>query len=269
MNIFNDDLSTKLTAVQKWNKVDLDKHYPPNSTFGVDFKTSGQEQANIEHKNVVIFLDTQEMGIDGEHSYTGGVSQAFKTLKDDLESLGNKGYISSNIFHKDTKYPDVIAKEKAAASHFAVGSDEYNAILDGYKLTESEKRTLRTLRNVVTSPYLSSKIANLHLGQSNLGLLVRIKAYREINNFLKLNGYTLTSDMGIFDIDQIRTPYVFPEKIMAPDANSQWIFDANRPLPIYEPSPFIKTSTIIYSWLGIMGVLMGATVFIYSRRDFK
>lgn len=251
MSIFTTSFSTKSIAVQKWDRVEKHIDYPTGSTMRVAMKLNGQEQTTIDYKNIAIYLNTEEMGIDGEHKDNYDIKKLFVELKDDLESLYNKGYISDDVFASE--YPD------QRPGHQPQDSD----------LNDSEKKTLKLLTTLVQSNSLSDKINHLNLGK-NFGLLVRVKVYREINNFLKLKHVDLTSDMGIFDVDKIRVPYVFPEKLESNDPNyPQWIYDAGKPLSIYEPKPFIDTNSVIYAWLIIMGLLLGSTLVIYSKRDFK
>lgn len=276
MSIFNHNYSTKTIAVQKWERANLEKNYPPHSTFKVLLKPNGQEQTSVVEKHVAIFLNQEELGIGVKGAYDSNMLDIFKNLKTDLAALHKKGYISEDIFGNGTKYPDEKAKEAAdnyvnlqTTNNQPVDPKVKEELMDGYKLTDSEKYTLRILKGVVTSRSLSDKISHLNLGK-NLSLLTRIKVYREMNNFLEATPFNLDDKIGIFDEDQIKTPYVFPEIIQSSDPNqSQWIFDASKPLSIYAPKPFIDTNSVIYAWTGIMAVLILSTLFVYSRRDFK
>lgn len=251
MSMFSSNSSTKQIDVQEWNESSVNMNYPAGSTLEVDMKPEGQDSSVVK-KKVALFFDYGQLNLNEEFNYYDP-KKYLESLVTDLTSLFNKHYISSNVWTDNE--PSTYATDRIG--------------LPMQPLTPSERNTLKYLEHLVSTPSFSDKLNYINLGR-HVSLVAKTKMYLETMSFLKKHNINLSGDMGVFNEDELRVPYIFPEKIEQADKNaSQWAFDASKPLSIYKSKPFISNDVVIAVWTSIMAVLLATTIFVYSRRDFK
>ena len=256
MSIFTSDTTSKKIDVQEWHPATIDPHYPPGSVIDVRMKPKGQDSP-AEDRHVALFFDYGQLNLNEEFSY-GDSKKYLDSLLLDLASLVNKHYIVNDVWNATE--PSTYAEQLSSTPAHTVPMEP---------LTDSEKMTLKYLERLVSSSSFSDKLNNINLGR-HVSLVTKTKMYLETIKFLKENNINLTGDMGIFNEEELRIPYIFPEIIHHENPDyQQWAFDADKPLPIFQSKPFISTSIVIAVWCSIMVALLATTIVVYSRRDFK